>query len=114
MPHRKVDIVPEKGKKRAHQPPRPWQHSEISVGSHAVTAQARSVRDREERKSAWTWAHGSKHPVLFMSMPGPACLLPCLGKEESLVSRTRTTPLRVGKKGAETSAGHQAPKPSAA
>ena len=59
MPHRKVDIVPEKGKKRAHQPPRPWQHSEISVGSHAVTAQARSVRDREERKSAWTWAHGS-------------------------------------------------------
>ena len=53
------------------------------MGSHAVTAQARSVRDREERKSAWTWAHGSKHPVLFMSMPGPACLLPCLGKEET-------------------------------
>ena len=35
-------------------------------------------------------------------------------ERQSLMSRTRTTPLRVGKKGAETSAGHQAPKPSAA
>jgi hypothetical protein len=35
-------------------------------------------------------------------------------ERQSLMSRTRTSPLRVGKKGAETSAGHQAPKPSAA
>ena len=34
-------------------------------------------------------------------------------ERQSLMSRTRTTPLRVGKKGAETSAGHQARKPSA-
>ena len=41
-----------------HQAPKPsGQHSEIGTGSHALTAQARSVRDRLERKHVdhWTW-----------------------------------------------------------
>ena len=38
-------------------PQNPRQHSEIGTGSHALTAQARSVRDRVERLHVdhWTW-----------------------------------------------------------
>ena len=36
-------------------PQNPRQHSEISTGSHALTAQARSERDRLERKHVDHW-----------------------------------------------------------
>ena len=59
------------------------QHSEIRAGSHAVTAQARSVRDRSEREHVGPWTR-IEAPRAFHLRARPACRLPCLGREESL------------------------------